>query len=270
MDAERLNGTRITNHVVMFSGGLGSWATASRVIQRHGTASVTLLFADTLAEDPDLYRFLKETASQLGLPITRVVDGRTPWQVFRDSRHIGNTRIAPCSHLLKQAPCRQWMELNTNPAETMIYVGIDWSEIHRLAGVQRKWAPWSVAAPLCEPPYISKHAVADELAVVGIDPPRLYGLGFPHNNCGGACVKAGQAQWRRLLYVDPERYAAEEASENSLREYLDKDVAILRDRSGGTTKPLTLTVLRERSPELIDRDDWGGCGCFAESDEGVS
>ncbi len=30
----------------------------------------------------------------------------------------------------------------------------------------------------------------------GIEPPRLYKMGFKHNNCGGACVKAGISQWK--------------------------------------------------------------------------
>ena len=38
-------------HVVMFSGGVGSWMAARRVAERHGTADLTLLFADTLIED---------------------------------------------------------------------------------------------------------------------------------------------------------------------------------------------------------------------------
>ena len=41
-------------HLVMFSGGVGSWAAAKRVVERHGTEGVVLLFADTLIEDEDL------------------------------------------------------------------------------------------------------------------------------------------------------------------------------------------------------------------------
>lgn len=43
-------------HVVMFSGGIGSWATAQRVIDKYGPDAVTLLFADVLGEDQDCYR----------------------------------------------------------------------------------------------------------------------------------------------------------------------------------------------------------------------
>lgn len=35
-------------HVVMFSGGIASWAAATRVAKKHGTENLTLLFTDTL------------------------------------------------------------------------------------------------------------------------------------------------------------------------------------------------------------------------------
>jgi hypothetical protein len=93
-------------------------------------------------------------------------------------------------------------------------------------------------------------------------------MGFEHNNCGGACVRGGHAQWAHLLGAFPERYAAAEQHEQRMRDMLDADIAILRDRSGGTTKPLPLTVLRRRvegrEDGFFDPYDWGGCGCFTE------
>lgn len=68
----------------------------------------------------------------------------------------------------------------------------------------------------------------------------------------------------------PERYARAEATEVKMRALLGKDVSILRDRTGGKTKPLTLTVLRTRieqqredQPSFDDLDE-GGCGCFTD------
>lgn len=43
--------------VVSLSGGVGSWFAGRRWIDRHGADDTVLLFADTLIEDPDLYRF---------------------------------------------------------------------------------------------------------------------------------------------------------------------------------------------------------------------
>ncbi len=249
----------------MYSGGIASWAVARGVADEYGTGDLVLLFADTMAEDEDLYRFNREVERDLYLPITTVRDGRTPQRVGIDRRHIGNTRIANCSHLLKQKPCRRWLEDNTDPAETVVYVGIDWTESHRLPAIERAWAPWPVSAPLMHPPYASKADLIECARARGIAEPRLYGMGFVHNNCGGACVKAGQAQWAHLLDVFPERFASWEAHEQSMRAMLGEDVAILRDRRGGQTRPLPLIELRRRvQGDDVDRDDWGGCGCFTE------
>lgn len=260
----------VTQHVVMWSGGITSWATARFVIDRYGRTNTTLLFADTNAEDEDLHRWNHDAAAQLGMNLVRVADPqeRDPLQVFEDRAWIGNTRIAQCSHLLKQDPCRRWLEANCDPASTILYVGLDWSEPHRVPGVVAGWLPWPAEAPLTQPPYRDKEQWFVEARASGLEVPRLYGLGFAHNNCGGACVKGGQAQWTRLLAVFPERYAKVEAFEQRMRSKLGKDVSILRDRTGGQTRPLTLTELRARvesQPDQLDLWDEGGCGCFTDA-----
>lgn len=297
-------------HVVMWSGGITSWATARHVIREHGTASTTLLFADTHAEDEDLHRWNNEAARQLGMPFFTVADAkkRDPWQVFEDASWIGNTRLAQCSHILKQIPVRKWLARAADPANTVLYLGIDWSETHRIRGIRKGYAhtidgcehnrcaalfdedghrlpgpgcanllpvPWRVEFPLTQAPLKDKRQLMDEAEAAGLKRPRLYDLGFAHNNCAGMCVKGGQAQWTRLLEVFPDRFAMVEAFEQRMRDRLGKDVSILRDRTGGTTKPLTLAALRERIEaqrqaqpsllDLIDEDDWGGCGCFTDA-----
>lgn len=254
-------------NVVMFSGGIASWAVARRVGDAFGTSGLVLLFADTLAEDEDLYRFMDDAARELGVSITRVVDGRTPQQVGVDRKHLGNTRVANCSHLLKQKPCRDWLVANTDPSTAVVHVGIDWSETHRLPAIERAWAPWKVSAPLTQAPYMDKPALIAAARERGLAEPRLYSLGFSHNNCGGACVKAGQAQWAHLLRVFPQRFASWEAHEARMRAE-HGDIAILRDRRGGETRPLPLTILRARvegsDSVPVDTLDIGGCGCFVE------
>jgi hypothetical protein len=253
-------------HVVMFSGGLSSWAAAKRVAARRGTQNLILLFADTLIEDEDLYRFLGEAAAEVGGRLLRLADGRTPWEVFRDGRMIGNSRVAPCSRELKQEVCRRWVNWICHPQHTTLYVGINWDEQHRLPAVRAGWAPYAIEAPLCDPPYLSIPNLIDLAKAASLRAPRLYELGFPHNNCGGFCVRAGQSQFKRLLEVMPERFAHHEKQEERMRQELGKDVSILKERRGGRTIPLTLRQLRARveSGGECDKYEWGGCGCFTE------
>lgn len=255
-------------HVVMFSGGLGSWRAAKRVAAEYGNTALTLLFADTLMEDPDLYRFLREAAADVGGKLVVVTEGRTPWDVFHDVRFLGNSRVDPCSRVLKREPLRKWLVENTDPKHCTIYLGIGHDEAHRFVNAERNHAPWAVRAPLCEDVSIplSINAARQELSAAGIELPRLYQLGFSHNNCGGFCVKAGHASFAKLHAELPEVYARHETAEEGFRAFIGKDVAVMTDRRGGTKKPLTMKAFRERlrtaalGPE--EENDWGACSCL--------
>lgn len=252
-------------HVVQFSGGVGSWATAKRVAERHGTADMVLLFADVKDEDEDLYRFINEAAANVGVPLTVIADGRTPRQVMRDERFIGNSAMDPCSKILKRKLLDRWHKDNCDPTDTVLYIGIDFTESHRFERYAKRVAPWIAEAPMCEAPYLDKDGIHAWLATYGIAPPRLYAMGFPHNNCGGACIKAGQAQWALLLQKKPDLYLEWEDWEEGMRVDVG-DHSILRDRSGGQSKPLTLRNFRLRvdAQQTFDKHEWGGCGCAIE------
>ena len=264
------------NHVVMFSGGIGSFMTAKRVIDVLGPENVTLLFSDVkgnsdnphIGEDEDTYRFVDETAAFLGAKLVKLVDGRNIWEVFKEKRFLGNSKIAPCSAELKQKPAKKWIHENCDPANTIIYVGIDWTETHRMEGVARGYHPYRVAAPLTVEPFLTKKQMIEMTEEWGIAAPKLYKLGFKHNNCGGGCVRAGQAQWKHLLDVMPERYAEWERQEIKMQNFLGKeDVTILARTVNGRKVPLSLTELRtiaQNQPTLIDMNDQGvSCNCVS-------
>ena len=255
-------------HIVNFSGGVCSFWAASRVIERHGALNTTLLFADTKMEDEDLYRFISEASKHLGVQITTLCDGRTPWEVFSDEGFVGNSKVDLCSRILKRELLDGWYDKNCIKAETVRYVGIDWTESHRLDRLKLRMPGWDVQAPMCEAPYWDKCKMLGELKKVGIEPPRLYKMGFPHNNCGGFCIKAGQAHFAHLLKMMPERFAEHEAREQSMRDRLG-DISVMKDRRGGKTATLTMKQLRERIErgESFDRHEWGGCGCAIDEAE---
>jgi hypothetical protein len=233
---------------VQFSGGVGSALSAIWVAERFGPEATTLLIADTKVEDEDLWRFSHDLADFIGVPLTVVEDGRDPWQLFRDVRYLGNDRLALCSRHLKQIPCRAWMEQHAPPETSVVYVGIEPTkkDRRRTSGIVLNWAPWRVEFPLLHGPDRPKAELLDELRVLGLRPPRLYDLGFEHNNCGGACVRAGQRQWKHLLHTLPDRFAHAEAHEEAIRAYLHKDVSMLRQQRAGLYYRLTLAELRRR------------------------
>jgi len=258
----------MTARVVMYSGGIGSWAAAKRVAEQHGLVDLTLLFCDTLIEDRDLYRFLGEAAENVGPDVLlRITDGRTPWQLFHDEGMIANTRVDLCSRILKRDLSDKWLAENCDPADTVVYLGLDWSEAHRFdsgtRGARHRYAAlgWHAEAPMTEPPYLTKPDMIAWALDEGLQPSRAYAQGFAHDNCGGFCVKAGIGHFAHLLRTRPEVYREHERQEADFGKH-----TILRDRSGGTTKPLSLRALRQRleAGGQVDMFDIGGCGCFSE------
>lgn len=239
-----------------------------RTIETHGRDDVRLLFTDTSMEDEDLYRFLDDSAAQLGVPLIRLKDGRTPWDVFTEKRMLGNTRVDLCSRVLKREVSQKWLAENA-PAATLVF-GVDWEEKHRIDGLRRRYGElgYTVEAPMTESPWMTKGDVFAWMRREGLEPPRLYRMGFANNNCGGFCVRAGHAHFKTLLREMPERYAGHEQREQDLRGQLGKDVAILRDREFGDTKPMTLREFRQRLESGETMDDLfgiGGCGCFVDA-----
>lgn len=260
--------------VVAFSTGAGSAEVLHRVVAAHGPEVVIALTADTLREDEDNWRFAREVVAFLGCRWEVLVEGRTPLGIGLAHRAIPNTRWPICSRELKIYPMHDWLETHATPETAVLHLGLDWTEDHRIdgrtvkgehqPGTRELWLPWRTSYPLCDPPQLVKAQLLDLWRTRGIEPPRLYATGAPHANCGGACVKAGQAEWRRLLYWNRERYLMWESEEEASRDVLG-DVSILRDRTGGTTLPLPLRRFRERlegDSSLFDADDEGACACM--------
>ncbi len=242
----------MVDYIVMFSGGLTSYEAARRSIEKHGRERVRIWFADTNTEDEDLYRFNADVERILDHPI-EVLDneGKTVWDVFFHQKMMGNTRMYPCSKFLKRQPlARKLKDEYPNPEDAVVVLGMDGIEdCNRTERAAKNQLPYQTWFPLLEEPIIPKSQIARDLKKLGVERPRLYDQGFLHNNCGGFCVKAGVGQFAHLLAVNPERYAYHEAKEQEFREWRDQNVADLRGRRGGQTKPKTLGGLRNKGEE---------------------
>lgn len=258
-------------HIVSLSGGIGSYFTLKRVLEKNNKADVIAVFMDTLAEDGDLYRFLEDIEKKLDIKILRICVGKTPIELAFENKFLYNSRIARCSIELKSKPFMKWLKENYNYDECILYLGIDWTETHRIAAIERNYKPYTVKFPMCEKPLIDKPDMIEMLKAEEIKIPRLYQLGFAHNNCKGCCVKAGIGQYRNLLLKDRITYLEFENKEEMFRQKYNKDVSILK-RKG---KPFTLRQLREiverqgTQLSLFDdaltedeMNDIGGCACF--------
>lgn len=263
--AERV--PRMTHCVVQFSTGVGSAEVAFRAVDKFGPKNVTLLTANTLIEDKDNWRFAYEVLPALDFPEWSIIaDGRTPMEVGRDRSCIPSDRMTVCSQELKIRILKDEIARRWNADEIVMALGFDWTENTRIDLTRKRWAGYEIWNPLDEPPYLTKFQMLDHMRDArGIEPPRLYREGFSHANCGGGCVRAGQVDWRRLLFWNRDRFLEWETEEAKSREHLGKDVAILRHRSGpNVDQALTLQDFRlglESDASLFDSDDHGVCGC---------
>jgi 3'-phosphoadenosine 5'-phosphosulfate sulfotransferase (PAPS reductase)/FAD synthetase len=249
--------------IVSYSGGLGSFMAAQLTVAKYGKENTLLVFTDTKTEDEDLYRFLNETSQALDCELLTLADGRNIWEVFIDVRFQGNSRIDPCSRVLKRELFRKWMESKFKPDEAALVVGISHDEKHRMTRIKENWQPYQVEAPLCEVK-VSKEDILNVLDDYGIDPPRIYEQGFPHNNCGGFCVKTGQKQMKLLLEKNPERYRWHEEQQEKLFKIIGKRHGFIRKNVDGEMHYLGLREFREslekgEQPDLFVEN---GCGCF--------
>ena len=252
---------------ISFSGGMGS-AVSALIALEHGL-DFNLIFADTLIEDEDLYRFNDDVARACGKEIVHLTDGRTPWDVYIDKKWIGNTRTAHCSTELKSKPVRAWLDENAAPDDPLV-LGMDMSEQDRIERAAKHWAPRPVVSLLNE--YrIWRPQYEQILARHGIRKPRLYDQGYDHNNCGGFCCKAGLAQFERLYRNNPERFAYHEAEmRRAMDEIGDTAKPFLRKTESGETYYLTLEELRERldgGTMELPMFEASACGCFTDDEE---
>lgn len=254
-------------YICSISGGVPSAISTERTIKRHGRESVIIWFADTTWEDEDLYRFVNDCMTRWGGEMVTYSDGRTPLQVAEDQSIIPNQRVAPCSFKLKIEPFKKF--LRAYPKPVTVCLGLDWSEIHRMDAPRQNYEAIdgvTVDFPLMWKPYEMRNYFDVVKYEWGIEPPRLYQEGFPHNNCGGRCVKQGIREWRRLMLHYPERFAEVRDWEQTQRAKggARANYAIARDQSNRKVIPRTLAEIEQMYTPLVGepvQEDMFSCFC---------
>lgn len=203
------------------------------------TLNITVTY---ITYDPDSkYRIIDKTerTNEDGL--------YTPFDIFDKVKFLGNTRVDPCSRMLKRETAKAYIQDKyPNPTSCVLAVGITEDEIERTLNIQENWksAGYEVMFPLSglDLTMIDKNEKLLEWYNV-IMP--LYLLGFDHNNCAGACVKAGQRQWAKLWYYFPHVYAKWEEREQRWRDE-NGEYAFLRMTVDGKLNYISLKDFRKK------------------------
>ena len=249
-------------HVVSLSGGTASAVAGDLVIKKYGKENVTLWFADTQWEDEDLYRFLEDLENYWDMKITRYVEGRNPLQFSEDWKVIANGRMRICSKGLKSEPFFKWIK-QFDPKPVTVHLGMDWSEEHRMATPIAKYGlikDVELDFPLIWKPIITKK-YSEVVKSWGIEIPRLYKMGFPHNNCGGRCIAQGKSGWKLLQDRLPERLKEVAEWEDKMRKKHPEKLGKMTILKGTTLKELAKVGQDQMSMFDGVAEDSYGCFC---------
>lgn len=257
-------------YVVSLSGGLSSAVAAERVIQRYGRDNVQLWVANTLWEDEDLWRFLRQCCMRWGIEPIVTTEGRNPLQVAEGEHIIPNQKLAPCSKRLKIIPFTNW--LKQQPKPITVHIGMDWMEGDRMQAPKKNYEAIdgvTVEFPLIWRP-LETRPYEDVVREWGIEPSRAYALGFGHSNCGGRCVRQGVSEWKRLWSTFPARFKEVEEWEQVQRAKGEpwNRYAIAKRERNRVTYPVTLLELRTQwesepvsmfDPIVVEANDFCLC-----------
>ena len=214
-------------HVVMFSTGLTSAVVLEMVQKRYGNDNTLALMTDTKWEDEDNYRFGREVIKHLNAKLEYRADGRTPEDIWLQTRYLVGPTGAPCTRKLKVEQTLKF--IREQDKEIRLHFGITADEEHRCHGLERRYGAMGVR---CEFPLLdclaSNRDLVDRVQKGwGIRRPRMYDLGFKHANCGGRCVKAGVSHFKHLLKIWPDKFTQIAGIERRFRELTESDTSIL-------------------------------------------
>lgn len=176
----------------------------------------------------------------------------TPFKIFLHQGFIGNSRNDPCSRLLKRETILNYVSSKYKNDECIIAVGIHADEFDRSVAIRENWESkgYETYFPvLKEKPYTKEEQINLLKTWYNIELD-LYEKGFEHNNCAGACIKAGQRQWAMLWFYYPDVYREWENLElqwnQQWSEIRGKEYSILKISRNKKTEYILLRDFREQ------------------------
>lgn len=195
---------RLVGH---FSCGAASAVAVKLAIEEnsasHNPLPVEIIYCHVKEEDEDNARFLQDCEDWFGQKVTVLRDKKydgSVVNVMRSRRFINSARGAPCTLHLKKEPARAF----ARDGDLNVYgytAGEEWRVDNWIDANNDRL----ISAPLVDRE-LNKGAVLAIVERAGIKLPRLYAMGYDHNNCIG-CVKGGAWYWNKIRVDFPERFA---------------------------------------------------------------
>ena len=207
--------------VVWFSCGAASAVAGKFALKKYGD-SVDIVYCDTGSEHSSNMDFLKECEDwyKRDIKILKNSNYTDHFDVVRKKKFITNQYgFAYCTHELKMK-----IRQEAGYCESVNIFGYTLEETKRADSLENHNIDM-----VCEFPLIDNKVTKEEcLGIIwqqGIKMPRMYELGYSHNNCVG-CVKGGIGYWNRIRKDFPDVFKKMSKLEREI------EVTILKHRSG--------------------------------------
>ena len=160
-------------------------------------AELTIVQCDLgSSEDEDNRRFTAECESWFGQQIVHIRSEKFSNidEVFEKRKYHSGIAGAPCTSEMKVAPRLDFQR----PTDTHLWgYTADGNDVQRWERMLSNYPEMKQRAPLIERG-LTKEACLAMIERAGINPPRVYSLGFPNANCIG-CVKATSPNYWALV-----------------------------------------------------------------------
>lgn len=207
--------------VVSFSCGASSAVMAKMATQMYDNTIV--VYCDPGGEHESNKRFLKDIEKWIGKQITTLKNPKyvDHFDVFRKVKYIAGIQGAACAKRLKIDMKKQYSE----PDDIHLF-GYTVEEVKRAERFDERHSELTEWLLINEG--ITKADCLGLLWRAGIELPKMYDLGYDHNNCIG-CVKGGAGYWNKIRIDFPDHFEIMARIERELNypilkkdKYLDK------------------------------------------------
>ena len=189
--------------IVWFSSGAASAVASMKTIEQYGsTCNVRLVNNPIKEEDSDNLRFLKDVEKWLGVKVETATNSKyqscSATDVWDKRRFMSSPYGAPCTLELKKV-ARQQFEMDND---------IDWHVLGFTSEEEDRFCKFQTKERLNTLPVLIEHGLSKAdcykiLQDAGVEPPRIYKMGYPNANCIG-CVKAtSPTYWNHVRKQHP-------------------------------------------------------------------
>jgi hypothetical protein len=194
--------------VVWFSCGAASAVAAKLTLDKYGdTHNVRIVNNPVIEEDEDNGRFLDDVAEWLNVEVEIAVNSNyqtcSAVDVWDKRQYMGGVAGAPCTLELKKKARYMFEMDNDIDYHVLGFTSEEQGRFDRFVMNER-----DNTLPILIDAGLTKADCYKILQDAGVEPPRVYAMGYPNANCIG-CVKAtSPTYWNHVRRMHPDVFTA--------------------------------------------------------------